>query len=231
MSDVKIKWILVGAPNSGKTSLFNTLTGSSGEVMNYPGSTTTTHKAALNKGFSTEVTIIDTPGVYGINGNSPEEVEVRTALKEHKQSPIIFVMDCRFIEHRIQLLAKLLNDGYNCVAYCTHVEVAAADLYELHLTYGISFIDSSQVLAIKTLLYAVENIHAHATAPSQTSNTLKVQKSKVDLDPIFLHPILGFMFVILAMILIFSGVFFIAQPISDGVESFIDMFIYSLQLY
>ncbi len=229
MLEPKVKWILVGAPNSGKTSLFNTLTGSTGEVMNYPGSTASIHKAQLKKSFSLNTIVIDTPGVYGINGMAPEETEVRTALKKYKNSPIVFVLDCRFIDHRIQMLSKLLSDGFQCVAYCTHAEDAPTDLYDLHANYGISFIDSSQPLAIKTLIYAIENINAQATAPSKILTIRKNKKNAVDLDQFFLHPWLGFVFAIIAMILIFSSVFYIAQPISDNIESLIDMLTHALQ--
>jgi ferrous iron transport protein B len=229
MSESKMKWILAGAPNSGKTSLFNTLTGSAGEVMNYPGSTASIHKAPLKKTLAAKVTVIDTPGVYGINGTAPEEVEVRTALEKYKHSPIVFVIDCRFIDHRIQMLSKLLSEGFKCVAYCTHVEDAATDLYDLHLAYGISFIDSSQSLAIKTLIYAVENIDAQASAPLKILPSQKNKKNKTNLDQFFLHPWLGFVFAIIAMIFIFSSVFYIAQPISDNIESLIDTLIQALQ--
>ena len=222
MPNAKIKWVLIGAPNSGKTSLFNALTGSSGEVMNYPGSTATTHLALLKKSFSSNVTVIDTPGIYGINGNSPEELEMRTVLDKHKSSLIIFVVDCRFAEHRIQLLSKLRNEGFKCVAYCTHVQDSAANLHDLHEAHGISFIDSAQPLALKTLIYAIENVDLQMTAPPKIATPQKQVSNVRDLDRLFLHPGLGFVVAIIAMILIFSAVFYIAQPVSDTIESAID---------
>ena len=229
MPNAKIKWVLIGAPNSGKTSLFNELTGSAGEVMNYPGSTATTHSAPLKKNFSSSVTVIDTPGIYGINGNSPEEREVYALLDKHKSSLIVFVVDCRFIEHRIQLLSTLRNEGYKCVAYCTHVENSPANLYDLHATHGISFIDSAQPLALKTLIYAIENIDLQMAAPTKIVTPQKYTSSSYDLDRLFLHPRLGFVFAIIAMTLIFSAVFYIAQPISDTIESVIDACVGRLQ--
>lgn len=229
MPNAKIKWVLIGAPNSGKTSLFNELTGSTREVMNYPGSTVSTHRAPLKKSFFPNVIVIDTPGVYGINGDSPEELEVRSTLDKHRNSPIVFVVDCRFIEHRIQLLSKLRSEGYKCVAYCTHVQDSSANLYDLHTTHGISFIDSSQPLALKTLVYAIENIDLQITAPANDTTSQKQASNAYDLDRLFLHPWLGFLFAIIAMILIFSAVFFIAQPISDTIESVVDTLVGLLQ--
>ncbi len=229
MPNAKIKWVLIGAPNSGKTSLFNGLTGLSGEVMNYPGSTASMQHAPLKKSFSLNVSVIDTPGIYGINGSSPEELEVRTVLDKHKKSPIVFVVDCRFIEHRIQLLSKLRNEGFKCVAYCTHVQDSTTNLYDLHETHGISFIDSAQPLALKTLIYAIENIDLQMTAPTKIVTPQKYASNSYDLDRLFLHPRLGFVFAIIAMTLIFSAVFYIAQPIRDTIESLIDVFIEHLQ--
>lgn len=229
MPNTKIKWVLIGAPNSGKTSLFNQLTGSSGEVMNYPGSTASTHHAPLKKSFSLNIAVIDTPGIYGINGTSPEELEVRAVLDKHTQSPLVFVIDCRFIEHRIQLLSKLPNEGFKCVAYCTHVQDSGINLQDLHTTHGISFIDSAQPLALKTLVYAIENVDLQMTTPAQLSPPQKQASNAYDLDQLFLHSWLGFVFALIAMILIFSTVFYIAQPISDTLESSIDAFIGTLQ--
>jgi ferrous iron transport protein B len=229
MPDAKIKWVLIGAPNSGKTSLFNALTGSTGEVMNYPGSTASTHRAPLKKSFSSNAIVIDTPGIYGIDGGSTEELDVRSILDTHRDSPIIFVVDCRFIDHRIQLLSKLRGEGYKCVVYCTHVHDSSANLYDLHAAYGLSFIDSDQPLAIKTLIYAIENIDLQMAAPPQAATPLKYASNGRDLDQLFLHSWLGFLFAIIAMILIFSSAFYIAQPISDTIESFIDAFIGALQ--
>ncbi|MDP3936339.1 MAG: ferrous iron transporter B [Alphaproteobacteria bacterium] len=229
MPHAKIKWIIIGAPNSGKTSLFNKLTGSVGEVMNYPGSTASTHRSPLKKNFSSNVIVIDTPGIYGINGDSPEELEVRAMLDKYKNSPIIFVVDCRFIEHRIQLLSTLRSEGFKCVVYCTHVKDSSSNLYDLHVTHGISFIDSAQPLALKTLVYAIENIDLNTTTPSQMTAPQKQVSSAHDLDRLFLHPWFGFLFTLAAMIFIFSCVFYIAQPISDQIESLIDLFIRLLQ--
>lgn len=197
--------------------------------MNYPGSTANTHHAPLKKSFSENVIVIDTPGVYGIKGDSPEEVDVRSLLDKHKDSPIVFVVDCRFIEHRIQLLSTLRREGFKCVAYCTHVEDSSANLYDLHTTHGISFIDSALPLALKTLIYAIENIDLQMTAPSQIAQPQKQASNVRDLDRFFLHPWFGFLFASIAMILIFSAVFFIAQPISDAIESLIDALIQLLE--
>lgn len=224
MSNVKRNsWILVGAPNSGKTSLFNQLTGANSEVMNYPGSTATSSTAKLKKSYQKAITIIDTPGIYNIDSDSPEAIEVQAVLEQHPTSPIIFVLDCRFLKHRVQLLLQLLSQGFKCVVYCTHVFNSGVNLEDLHLNYGVSFIDSGQSLAIKILIYALDNIDLHFAPKASMTPPKGVSKPKtIDLDVFFLHPWLSFITLIALMVIVFSGIFYVAQPISAHVETLMD---------
>lgn len=223
MPKTAIKWLLAGAPNSGKTSLFNQLTGAKGEVMNYPGSTATTHTAKLKKKYKQDnIIIIDTPGVYGLSGDVPEEIEVKNTLEQNITAPIIFVLDCRFVDHRLQFLSTLLTQGFKCVVYCTHTNASKLDLDKLNATYGISFIDSQHPLALKALIYAVENIDLNFVPVQSTAPVKKIATQKYNLDRLFLHPVLSPIFTVLAMILIFSCVFYIAHPLSNQIESIMD---------
>src|SRR3989344_7430971 len=71
-------WVLVGSPNSGKTTLYNWLTGSKSKTVNYPGSTVEYNLGRLRpqlaeKIDNTQVTIVDTPGVYSLMPQSEDE--------------------------------------------------------------------------------------------------------------------------------------------------------------
>lgn len=223
MSKSTTNWILIGAPNSGKTSLFNKLTGLHEDVMNYPGSTTTLTRAKLKKNYKLNINIIDTPGVYSLNGDTEEEIAVLNALDTHPLSSLIFVLDCRFLDHRKKFLSRLLKDGFKCVVFCTHVSESEADLNILHKEYGVSFIDSMTPLALKTLIYAIENIDLQFSAQASTSHFKKEIDHHYRLDKIFLHPILNFIFALIAILIIFSGAFYIGQPISHQLEIGIDI--------
>ncbi len=222
MSNIATTWLLIGAPNSGKTSLFNRLTGSSADVMNYPGSTVLSHKASLKKEYAKGVVLVDTPGGYSVAGHAPEEIELSKALAENKDSPIIFVMDFRFAEHRLVFLKQLLVQGRKCVAFCTHVGKNAKKLEVLHAKYGISFIDGDQVLALKTLVYAIQNIHIQAPLATGASSQSVRKAPSYTLDRIFLHSWLGLVSAFVLMIFIFSGVFYIAMPVSDALDFGVD---------
>ena len=77
-----MKYALVGNPNCGKTSLFNTLTGSRAKVANLPGVTVDPIMARLrtNRGVDSAVDLIDLPGTYSLHPKAPDEAVTRDAL-------------------------------------------------------------------------------------------------------------------------------------------------------
>ena len=70
------KFILAGNPNSGKTTLFNSLTGSTAHVGNWPG-VTVDKKEGLYKKEKELISIMDLPGIYSLSPYTPEEVIAR----------------------------------------------------------------------------------------------------------------------------------------------------------
>lgn len=229
MSNVASTWLLIGAPNSGKTSLFNRLTGARADVMNYPGSTVLAQKASLKREFADGVFLVDTPGGYGIAGQAPEEAELKKTLEEYPQSPVIFVMDYRFAEHRLKLLRVLLTQGRKCVVYCTHVGKNTQSLEALHGEYGISFINGDQTLALKTLVYAVQNIHMQVPFSVEGSTCSTRNSSSYRLDRIFLDSWFGLVSAFVAMVLIFGSIFYIAMPLSDLLDSAVDQLVIAIR--
>jgi ferrous iron transport protein B len=72
-----VRVALVGSPNTGKTTLFNALTGSSARVGNYPGVTVERREGKL---LGSEVRILDLPGTYALHGETPDEQIVTRVL-------------------------------------------------------------------------------------------------------------------------------------------------------
>ena len=72
---------LVGTPNSGKTSLFNALTGSRQKVANYPGVTVERKEGFFVTPLGRQVSVVDLPGTYSLRGRSPDE-ELESRLIE-----------------------------------------------------------------------------------------------------------------------------------------------------
>lgn len=100
---------LAGNPNSGKTTLFNTLTGSSQYVGNWPG--VTVEKKQGTYGRDKDVTITDLPGIYSLSPYSPEEVVSREYLIGERPDVVIDVVDSTNLERNLYLTSQLLELG------------------------------------------------------------------------------------------------------------------------
>lgn len=96
---------LVGNPNSGKTTLFNALTGSKQYVGNWPGVTIEKKEGVYQK--DEEVVIMDLPGIYSLSPYTPEEVVSRDYILEDRPDVIINVIDASNIERNLYLSTQL----------------------------------------------------------------------------------------------------------------------------
>ncbi|MCR5594476.1 MAG: ferrous iron transport protein B [Lachnospiraceae bacterium] len=104
---MEIKIALAGNPNSGKTTLFNNLTGSRQYVGNWPGVTVEKKEGKL-KGHD-DVIIQDLPGIYSLSPYTLEEVVSRTYLVNEKPDAIINIVDGTNIERNLYLTTQLLE--------------------------------------------------------------------------------------------------------------------------
>ncbi len=100
---------LAGNPNSGKTSLFNELTGANQYVGNWPGVTVERKGGRLRE--HEEVEIIDLPGIYSLSPYTPEEVVSRRYLLEEKPDLIVNVVDATNLERNLYLTTQLMETG------------------------------------------------------------------------------------------------------------------------
>ena len=102
------RFALVGNPNSGKTTLFNSLTGSTAHVGNWPG-VTVDKKDGIYRGLSEEISIIDLPGIYSLSPYTPEEVISRNYILDEKPECIINIIDVTNIERNLYLTTQLME--------------------------------------------------------------------------------------------------------------------------
>jgi ferrous iron transport protein B len=105
---------LAGNPNSGKTTLFNALTGANQYVGNWPGVTVEKKEGKL-KGHS-DVTITDLPGIYSLSPYTLEEVVARNYLIDEKPDAILNIIDGTNLERNLYLTTQLVELGIPVVA-------------------------------------------------------------------------------------------------------------------
>ena len=103
-----LKFALAGNPNSGKTTLFNVLTGSTAHVGNWPGVTVDKKDGVYKKGKE-PISIIDLPGIYSLSPYTPEEVVARNYILDEKPDCVINIVDVTNLERNLYLTTQLME--------------------------------------------------------------------------------------------------------------------------
>ncbi len=103
-----MKFALAGNPNSGKTTLFNALTGATAHVGNWPGVTVDKREGTYKK-LAEPVAIVDLPGIYSLSPYTPEEVVSRNFILDEKPDCIVNIVDATNLERNLYLTTQLLE--------------------------------------------------------------------------------------------------------------------------
>ncbi len=104
----RITVALAGNPNSGKTTIFNMLTGARQHVGNYPG-VTVEKKEGLCKYKDYEITLVDLPGTYGLTAYSTEELIARNFIIDEQPDVVVDIVDASNIERNLYLATQLIE--------------------------------------------------------------------------------------------------------------------------
>ena len=119
--DKNIKIALAGNPNSGKTTLFNALTGSNQFVGNWPGVTVEKKEGKLKK--RADVTVTDLPGIYSLSPYTLEEVVSRNYLINERPDAILNIVDGTNLERNLYLTTQLTELGIPVVVAVNMIDV------------------------------------------------------------------------------------------------------------
>ena len=170
---MNIKIALAGNPNSGKTTLFNILTGSNQYVGNWPGVTVEKKEGAL-KGQG-DVIIQDLPGIYSLSPYSPEEVVTRTYLVNEHPDAILNIVDGTNIERNLYLTTQLIELGHPVVVAVNMIDLVRkngdeVDLQKLGKALGCAVVEISALKGegcLEAAKIAVElaRNHTHGEMP------------------------------------------------------------------
>ena len=141
MSNIKeknIRLALLGAPNCGKTSLFNALTGGRAKVANYPGVTVEYRKGEFSLPNNNPVELLDLPGVYGDCGHSMDEKVAIDAVRgnlvgERSPDGLIFMMDASHINTHLHNLLQAKSYGLPIILVLNMMDIAARDGIEINI--------------------------------------------------------------------------------------------------
>lgn len=134
---MSIKIALAGNPNSGKTTLFNALTGANQFVGNWPGVTVEKKEGKLKKNYSgrgdAEVIITDLPGIYSLSPYTLEEVVARNYLINEKPDVILNIVDGTNIERNLYLSTQLMELGIPVVMAVNMMDVVEKNGDKIHV--------------------------------------------------------------------------------------------------
>ncbi|MEA2064640.1 MAG: ferrous iron transport protein B, partial [Gemmatimonadota bacterium] len=143
-SPPKIKIALAGNPNSGKTTIFNNLTGLRQHVGNYPGVTVEIKEGDLVAG-GVNFHIVDLPGIYSLTAHSAEELVARNYILEQKPEVLVDVVDASNIERNLYLATQFMELDVPIVLALNMADVAKTrgiefDLEKLSNLLGIRIV-------------------------------------------------------------------------------------------
>lgn len=178
VNKMAIKIALAGNPNSGKTTLFNMLTGSNQFVGNWPGVTVEKKEGKLKKqyagGTGSDVTIMDLPGIYSLSPYTLEEVVARNYLITERPDAILNIVDGTNIERNLYLTTQLMELGIPVVMAVNMMDVVNKNGDKIHIDklskrLGCEVVEISALKGTgvqKAAQKAVEAaIHQKASAP------------------------------------------------------------------
>ena len=173
---------LVGTPNSGKTSLFNALTGSRQKVANYPGVTVERKEGFFVTPLGRQVSVVDLPGTYSLRGRSPDEEITRDfvlgkASGETVPDLVLCVADSTNLRLTIRLLLELKRTGRPMILVLNMFDIASrrgitVDVERLAKELGVPVVTSIAVRKGGTadLLALTDEITAKLAAEPQENN-------------------------------------------------------------
>ncbi len=239
---------LVGAPNAGKTTLFNALTGARAKVANYPGVTVERREGALQRS-ARPVAVLDLPGTYSLSAETPDEA-IATAVVDGTQAgeplpdALIVVADATSLSRGLGLVAQVLARERPTALVLTMIDEVRArsgslDLARLSRILGVPVLGvignrGVGVAELRELLQDPASWSRPAVLPPahhpaerfawvdavvrEVSRAPQVDRRTAALDRVLLHPVAGVAVFAVVMVLIFQSIFSWAVPAMDAID-------------
>jgi small GTP-binding protein len=123
---------LAGNPNSGKTTVFNNLTGSRQHVGNWPGVTVEKKEGSCSfKGYT--IKVVDLPGVYSLTAYSPDEVVASNFIVEEKPDVVVDIIDASNIERNLYLAVQIMEMEVPLIIALNMMDEAESRRYKIDI--------------------------------------------------------------------------------------------------
>lgn len=244
------RFALVGSPNSGKSTLFNALTGLRARVGNYPGVTVSRYEGTTTAG-SSQVVIEDLPGAYSLDPISPDEEIVADVLhlsggRHRAPDALLVTADATTLRRSLAMVAQVLNVDLPTTVVITFTDELAkrggrVDIAALSRALGVPVLsvpagDARAVADLRAHLADVASWSSPAipppTDPAETpawiSSVLTASDYAVPardertrrVDAVLLHPVWGTLIFLATMFGFFQVIFTVAAPAQDAIERF-----------
>ena len=170
----QIRIALAGNPNSGKTTLFNALTGSNQFVGNWPGVTVEKKEGKLKK--HDDVTIMDLPGIYSLSPYTLEEVVARNYLITERPDAILNIIDGTNLERNLYLTTQLTELGIPVVIAINMIDIVKKNgdeinVAELSRQLGCQIVEISALKGTGVMEAAEAAINAAKSAKTVPMHT------------------------------------------------------------
>jgi len=131
MTKKEITVALVGNPNSGKTTVFNNLTGAHQHVGNWPGVTVEKKEGICRQGGK-NIHVVDLPGIYSLTAYSPDEVIARDFILEESPDAVVDIVDASNLERNLYLTVQLMEMGAQVIVALNMTDQADSRGYRIN---------------------------------------------------------------------------------------------------